>query len=397
MRGLVVLVGVVVDQHAGSRAAASPARGSLARTAAAPRSKPMLRAATAGNSASRSSVSVKMQLTTSLGRELVALEHLAHQLLVAPRIASASLASTVVAPRRANSRIGGGSCQRRERAQALDLRRAQPPCAPSAQRAQLAAGRSARAAASSTGGRPPRTCAGPGACGPRGSSARSRRRRADAPARARSGRPRARRPRAAAPARVLADRRAADLRAVGLRAPRSAGASAGWRARRRWSAGSARCVSASRRPTGYRRTPRVADQLDARSGARACRCAVETTPAGLLHRVARAARPRRARRAVDRAPASCSPHVARRVGDDLAVDAHAPGGDQRLGGAPRGDAGVGEELGEAHRRCTCTIGGAMDLDLLADRRSTTLAGEPRFRARQVWALGRARRRAATTR
>ncbi len=41
--------------------------------------------------------------------------------------------------------------------------------------------------------------------------------------------------------------------------------------------------------------------------------------------------------------------VARRVAHELAVDAHAPGDDQRLGGAPRGDAGMGEVLGEAHR------------------------------------------------
>ena len=45
------------------------------------RSKPEARAATAGNSASRSSVSVKMQLTTSAGAQVVALHDLAHERL----------------------------------------------------------------------------------------------------------------------------------------------------------------------------------------------------------------------------------------------------------------------------------------------------------------------------
>ena len=74
--------------------------------------------------------------------------------------------------------------------------------------------------------------------------------RAARPPPARSGRPRARRRRAGRAAPLSATRCGSTLRAVGLRAPRSGGGSAARRARRRWSAGSARCVSASRRPTG---------------------------------------------------------------------------------------------------------------------------------------------------
>src|SRR3954453_3777870 len=71
--------------------------------------KPMLRAATAGNSASRSSVSVKMQLTTSSGSRSLRFMISRRSHSVAPRMASGSLRSTVVAPRRACSRIAA-SC-----------------------------------------------------------------------------------------------------------------------------------------------------------------------------------------------------------------------------------------------------------------------------------------------
>src|SRR5918997_4440036 len=67
--------------------------------------KPMLRAATAGNSALRSSVSVKMQLTTSLGCRSLSLRISRSSPSVAPRTAWASLRSTDEAPRRAKSRI----------------------------------------------------------------------------------------------------------------------------------------------------------------------------------------------------------------------------------------------------------------------------------------------------
>src|SRR6478752_7334250 len=75
------------------------------------------------------------------------------------------------------------------------------------------------------------------------------------------------------------------------------------------------------------------------------------------------------------------PHVARRVEHDLPADRDAALAHDALGRAPGGDAGVGEELGESHS-CV-TIGAAMDLDLL----QSTLdeLGQPRFRARQVWA------------
>ena len=73
--------------------------------------------------------------------------------------------------------------------------------------------------------------------------------------------------------------------------------------------------------------------------------------------------------------------VARRVADDLAADGHAPVEDQLLGGAARGDPGVGEVLGEPHGGAT--IGdAAMDLELLD--RTLADAGEPAFRARQAW-------------
>src|SRR4051812_31562853 len=70
---------------------------------------PMLRAATAGNSASRSSVSVKMQLTTLEASSSLRLRISRSSHSVAPRIAWGSFWSTVVAPRRACSRMGAAS------------------------------------------------------------------------------------------------------------------------------------------------------------------------------------------------------------------------------------------------------------------------------------------------
>src|SRR3954447_6768677 len=73
-------------------------------------SKPRRRAATAGNSALRSSVRVKMQLTTVSGPRSLRfmISRMSHS--VAPTIASASLRSTVVAPRRAWSRAIALAC-----------------------------------------------------------------------------------------------------------------------------------------------------------------------------------------------------------------------------------------------------------------------------------------------
>ena len=165
--------------------------------------------------------------------------------VVASRISSASLRSTLMAPRRANSRMAGDSVRAR----------AGVPSSASLQRAgarpragrRAAAGRSGRARSSSTGCptashmrrtwrlRPSRIVSSI-SCSP---SRRTPRRRgaavleldavAQAPQRrvARPGRRRASRGRSSA--------------------PRSAGASGGWRARRRWSAGSGRCC---RRPGG---------------------------------------------------------------------------------------------------------------------------------------------------
>ena len=89
--------------------------------------KPMLRAATAGNSASRSSVSVKMQLTTSEGCRSLSLRISRSSHSVAPRIAWASLRSTDEAPRRAKSRMSGDPMRPVGLAQPLDLGGLQAP------------------------------------------------------------------------------------------------------------------------------------------------------------------------------------------------------------------------------------------------------------------------------
>ena len=56
-----------------------PGTGTSRAQSSGTRSKPMLRAATAGNSASRSSVSVKMQLHDVVGDQVVAPHDLAQQ------------------------------------------------------------------------------------------------------------------------------------------------------------------------------------------------------------------------------------------------------------------------------------------------------------------------------
>ena len=112
----------------------------------------------------------------------------------------------------------------------------------------------------------------------------------------------------------------------------------------------------------------------------------------LVQRVDDVAALERGRPAVDRDGVAL-PHVARRVAHDLAADRHAPGEHELLRGAPRGDARVGEELGEPHReltlrgaaaasRATLPPYGAWTSQLL----DATLAelGQPAFRARQVW-------------
>src|SRR5205085_11785047 len=95
----------------------------------------MLRAATAGNSASRSLVSVKMQLTASCGRSPLRSRISCMSDSEAPRMALASLVSTVVAPRRANRRIGAHHASRRP--QRPNLTRGELPCLPLRQAPEL--------------------------------------------------------------------------------------------------------------------------------------------------------------------------------------------------------------------------------------------------------------------
>src|SRR5215210_3354490 len=70
-------------------------------------SSPRRRAATAGNSASRSSVVVKMQLTMSSGLSELRSITVRTSSSVASRIASARFSGTVIAPLRARSRTAG--------------------------------------------------------------------------------------------------------------------------------------------------------------------------------------------------------------------------------------------------------------------------------------------------
>src|SRR5579875_2776294 len=100
------------------------------------RSKPRARAATAGNSALRSRVAVKMQLTTFSGVSALRCMISRIRSPVAARMSSASFRSTLVAPRRANSRmardsfrarLAGAHRPRRGCPQALELCLAQAP------------------------------------------------------------------------------------------------------------------------------------------------------------------------------------------------------------------------------------------------------------------------------
>src|SRR3954447_8393119 len=88
--------------------------------------RPIRRAATAGNSASRSSVSVKMQDTRSSVARPLRSSSVRMTASVAVRIASASLPSTLLAPRSAMSRMDDRESAR-ALPQPLDLRRGQLP------------------------------------------------------------------------------------------------------------------------------------------------------------------------------------------------------------------------------------------------------------------------------
>ena len=141
-------------------------------------------------------------------------------------------------------------------------------------------------------------------------------------------------------------------------------------------------LSASSRPTGYRRRGSLDERDDGRAPMRVAR---RRDDAGrLVERVddallgpARA----RARRARPRSPSIW------RAGIELAlaVDAHAPAAHDLGGGAARGDAGVGEVGGEPHGATIGPLGPAyparMDRDRSHDARRR---GEPAYRARQVW-------------
>ena len=373
----------------GSRAAASRGTSISRAQSSGTRSKPMRRAASAGNSALRSFVAVKMQLTNCSDLELVALHQLAHQLLVAARIASALLRSTLVAPRSANSRMRG-DCVRAPRRAAAHLGVAQAPVRARARARRARAGRSATRCEREH--RVPDRLAHPPhlalaaladrssiSCAPTG-----------APARAPSARPRARRPSRRRRSAAVADRPAADARAVGLRH---------LVARMRQQVGELAVVGQQDQAgaVGVEAPDRIQARAagrrpgERRSAGRGCRARSRR------RRRACAAR-RRTRRSApgERAPVDAHAlslaDVARRIEHALAVDAHAPGGDQLLGGAARGDAGVGEVLGEAHAAATIgRHGPATLLDEDARRRTASRATAP-ARCGRGWRAARHLRR-----
>ena len=104
-------------------------------------------------------------------------------------------------------------------------------------------------------------------------------------------------------------------------------------------------VSMSSRPTGYRRS--VCGTIVTTVGRPCGSRAVETTPAGLLSAYTTALVRRGHRPAVDR-DRILGLHVAGRDRSPGAADGDPAGADDLLGGAPRGDAGGGEVLGESH-------------------------------------------------
>ena len=138
-----------------------------------------------------------------------------------------------------------------------------------------------------TGCRPPRTSASPGGCGPRGSSARccssgphaaARRARAGAVTPSSSCTPRR-----SATQRGVAHRAAADTRAVGPRGPRSAGWVSRFASSPSLVSRISPLLSASRRPTGYSRSPPAGTSCTT-VGRPCVSRAVETTPTGLCTR-----------------------------------------------------------------------------------------------------------------
>ena len=232
----------------------------------------------------------------------------------------------------------------------LDLGGREPAVAALRERRRAAAGRSARARARPPGGRPPRTSAAPGACGPRGSSARAVGRE---PLRARRG------GQAVVELDALAQRPQR-----GARAPAGAGPSRGRCAAprsdgcvRRWA--SVAVVGQQDQAGGV--GVEAADRVQPPRARRRC-----STTVGRPVRVARGrddagaacgARRRRAgrrpRRPARRRPPPCRCSSTSRAGSRTTSPPTVtrPANTSCSDGAPRGDAGVGEVLGEAHRRC----------------------------------------------
>ena len=236
-------------------------------------SKPIARAATAGNSASRSSVAVKRQLTHVFGRERVAAMISCISSVVAARIGSASLLADAGGAAQGEQSPCRRFCQSGERSQA--------PSASCIGQAPASSGREAvegRAAPKRDAHQRRDRC-------PTASHMRRTwrlrpswivssiviARRAGARARARSGRPRASRRARSARSVAVGERAAAELRPVGLRRPRSADGSARLASSPSLVSRISPLLSASRRPTGYSRSalPRAAGRRP--SGARGCR------------------------------------------------------------------------------------------------------------------------------
>ena len=108
-------------------------------------------------------------------------------------------------------------------------------------------------------------------------------------------------------------------------------------------------MSASSRPTGYRRSRLGTSETTV---GRPCGSLAVLTYAGrLVQRVDDVPALERGGLAVDGDGVAVL-HVARGIAHDLAADRHPAGEDELLGGAARGDAGVGQVLGEPHGRLT---------------------------------------------
>src|SRR5436309_10160165 len=91
------------------------------------RSRPSSRAATAGNSASRSSVQVKKQLTIRSGSRRLRASSSRNSSPVAARIEAASLRSAWAAPRTAQIRSGASFIEPGILPEPLDIGRSEPP------------------------------------------------------------------------------------------------------------------------------------------------------------------------------------------------------------------------------------------------------------------------------